>query len=67
MNLLPTFEGHLAAAGLTGLQEVARSGRPRRIGQAQRLELVSRASEPAEARGRTTPTLDERMNWSSVP
>lgn len=49
----------LARQGLKGLQEVARSGLPRRIGQAQRLELLSLACEPAEARGRTTPTLDE--------
>src|SRR5664279_753292 len=49
----------LARQGLKGLQEVARSGRPRRIGQAQRLELLSLACEPAEARGRATPTLDE--------
>ena len=49
----------LARQGLKGLQEVARSGRPRRIGHAQRLELLSLACEPAEARGRSTPTLDE--------
>jgi transposase len=49
----------VAGQGLKGLQEVARSGRPRRIGQAQRLELLSLACEPAEARGRATPTLDE--------
>ena len=49
----------LARQGLKGLHEAARSGRPRRIGQAQRLELLSLACEPAEARGRATPTLDE--------
>jgi len=49
----------LARQGVQGLQEVARSGRPRRIGAAQRLELLSLACEPAEAQGRATPTLDE--------
>ena len=49
----------LARHGLKGLDEVARPGRPRRIGASQRLELLSLACEPAEAQGRATPTLDE--------
>ena len=49
----------LARQGLKGLDEVARPGRPRRIGSSQRLELLSLACEPAEAQGRATPTLDE--------
>jgi transposase len=49
----------LARHGVRGLQEVARPGRPRRIDAAQRLELLSLACEPAEAQGRSTPTLDE--------
>lgn len=49
----------LARQGLKGLDEVARPGRPRRIGPSQRLELLSLACEPAEAQGRATPTLDE--------
>jgi len=49
----------LARHGVQGLREVARSGRPRRIDAAQRLELLSLACEPAEAQGRATPTLDE--------
>lgn len=49
----------LARQGIKGLVEVARSGRPRRIGPTQRLELLSLACEPAEAPGRSTPTLDE--------
>ena len=49
----------LARQGLRGLDEVARPGRPRRIGASQRLELLSLACEPAEAQGRATPTLDE--------
>ena len=48
----------LARQGLKGLQEVARPGRPRRIGPSQRLELLSLACEPAQAQGRSTPTLD---------
>ena len=49
----------LARNGLKGLDEVARPGRPRRIGPSQRLELLSLACEPAQAQGRATPTLDE--------
>ena len=49
----------LARQGLKGLDEVARPGRPQRIGSSQRLELLSLACEPAEAQGRATPTLDE--------
>jgi transposase len=49
----------LARQGVKGLDEVARPGRPRRIGASQRLELLSLACEPAEAQGRATPTLDE--------
>lgn len=49
----------LARQGSEGLREVARPGRPRRIGQTQRLELLALACEPAQAQGRATPTLDE--------
>ncbi len=52
----------LARQGLQGLRELARSGRPRRIGPAQRLELLSLACEPAQAQGRATPTLDELVD-----
>ena len=41
---------------------MARSGRPRRIGAAQRLELLSLACEPGETQGRATPTLDELVD-----
>ena len=51
--------GRVASRGAAGLQEVPRPGRPRRIGDAQRLQLLALACEPAEAQGRTTPTLDE--------
>ena len=53
------WRSRLARQGLKGLDEVARPGRPRRIGASQRLELLSLACEPAEAQGRATPTLDE--------
>ena len=49
----------LARQGPEGLREVARRGRPRRISQMQRLELLALACEPAQAQGRATPTLDE--------
>lgn len=49
----------LARQGPEGLREVARPGRPRRIGQMQRLELLALACEPAQTQGRATPTLDE--------
>ena len=52
----------LARQGIQGLQEVARPGRPRRIGQTQRLELLALACEPAESNGRSTPTLDELVD-----
>ena len=52
----------LARQGVQGLQEVARSGRPRRIGAAQRLELLSLACERAEPQGRASPTLDELVD-----
>jgi transposase len=49
----------LACFGLEGLQEAPRPGRPRRFADAQRLQLLALACEPAEQRGRSTPTLDE--------
>jgi transposase len=49
----------LVRYGVKGLQETPRPGRPIRIGEAQRLELLALACEPAEPDGRATPTLDE--------
>src|SRR2546428_5397997 len=57
----------LARQGAEGLQEVARPGRPRRIGQTQRLELLALACEPAQAQGRATPTLDEMVERAALP
>ncbi len=53
------WRGRVARQGVTGLREVQRPGRPRRIGDAQRLQLLALACEPAEDQGRATPTLDE--------
>jgi transposase len=53
------WRGRLARKGVQGLHEGARPGRPRRIGEAARLELLALACEPAEMQGRATPTLDE--------
>ena len=48
-----------ALKGKDGLLEAPRPGRPRRITDEARLQLVALACEPAEEEGRTTPTLDE--------
>lgn len=53
------WRGRVAQQGVAGLREVQRPGRPRRIGEAQRLQLLALACEPAEDRGRATLTLDE--------
>lgn len=49
----------MAYFGVEGLQEAPRPGRPRRFADAQRLQLLALACEPAENCGRSTPTLDE--------
>ena len=56
------WRSRLAHRGVEGLQEIPRSGRPRSIGETQRLELVALACEPAELEGRATPTLDELVD-----
>lgn len=56
------WRSRLAQRGVEGLQEISRSGRPRRIGDTQRLELLALACEPAELEGRSTPTLDELVD-----
>jgi transposase len=53
------WRGRLARAGVAGLRQAARPGRPKRIQDSTRLELLALACAPAEADGRTTPTLDE--------
>ena len=56
------WRSRLAQRGVKGLQEIPRSGRPRSIGETQRLELLALACEPAELEGRSTPTLDELVD-----
>ena len=58
------WRGRVAQAGLAGLVEQTRSGRPRRITPAERLQVISLACEPAEEGGRSTPTLDELVERS---
>ena len=58
------WRGRLARLGVEGLVEKARSGRPRRLTEAERLEVISLACEPAEEDGRATPTLDELVERS---
>lgn len=53
------WRARVASQGTAGLREVQRCGRPRRIGEAQRMQLLALACEPAEPEGRATPTLDE--------
>jgi transposase len=53
------WRDRLACFGVEGLQEAPRSGRPRRLADAQRLQLLALACQPAEQDGRATPTLDE--------
>ncbi len=56
------WRSRLAQRGVEGLREIPRSGRPRQIGETQRLELLALACEPAELKGRATPTLDELVD-----
>jgi len=58
------WRGRSSRLGSDGLKELPRAGRPRRISTAERLQLVSLACEPAEADGRTTPTLDDLVERS---
>jgi len=53
------WRARVAIQGVSGLREVQRPGRPRRISDVQRLQLLALACEPAQERGRATPTLDE--------
>ena len=49
----------IARQGAQGIREGERSGRPPRITQETRLQLIALACEVQEAEGRVTPTLDE--------
>lgn len=59
VQTVSVWRGRVARKGVQGLREGARPGRPRRIGEAARLELLALACEPADKQGRATPTLDE--------
>lgn len=48
-----------ALQSLDGLKERQRPGRPRKITEGERLQVIALACEPHERDGRTTPTLDE--------
>src|SRR4029453_14458317 len=52
---VPLGRKRLACFGAEGLQEAPRPGRPRRIADAQRLQLLALAGEPAGDYGRATP------------
>ena len=45
------WRGRVARQGAAGLREGCRPGRPRRVGDAQRLQLLALACEPAEDSG----------------
>ena len=54
------WRSRAADAGVEGLCDATRKGRPRRISEEARLELIAVACEPLRmAGGRTTPTLEE--------
>jgi transposase len=60
------WRGRVANEGVAGLREGQRPGRPRRFGDAQRLQLLALACERAERAGRSTPTLDELCEKASA-
>lgn len=53
-----------ALQGVDGLKEGQRAGRPRRLTEGERLQLIALACEPFEKDGRSTPTLDELVDRS---
>lgn len=63
-RMVSKWRGRASLIGKDGLKEMQRSGRPRRISEAERLQLISLACEPAEMEGRTTPTLDDLVERS---
>jgi transposase len=58
------WRGRVARFGVDGLKEQARPGRPRRIQESERLQVISLACEPADWGGRSTPTLNELVERS---
>ena len=56
MNTVRKWRGRFAAHGLGGLKDLPRSGRPRRISEADRAAVVALACQlPAEPRGAAVP------------
>ena len=59
VQTVSAWRRRIAQQGAQGLREGERSGRPPRITQETRLQLIALACEAQEAEGRVTPTLDE--------
>src|ERR1700739_3501589 len=59
VQTVSAWRRRIAQQGARGLREGERSGRPPRITQETRLQLIALACEAQEPEGRVTPTLDE--------
>jgi transposase len=59
VQTVSAWRTRIAQQGAQGLREGERSGRPPRITQETRLQLIALACEAQEPEGRVTPTLDE--------
>ncbi|ODV40787.1 hypothetical protein AWV79_04225 [Cupriavidus sp. UYMMa02A] len=59
VQMVSTWRKRIARQGAQGIREGERSGRPPRIAQETRLQLIALACEPQEPQGRVMPTLDE--------
>ena len=59
VQTVSTWRKRIARHGAQGIREGERSGRPPRITQETRLQLIALACEAQEPEGRVTPTLDE--------
>jgi transposase len=59
VQTVSAWRKRVAQRGAQGLRECERSGRPPRITQESRLQLIASACEAQEPEGRVTPTLDE--------
>jgi transposase len=61
VQTISLWRQRIARQGARGIREGERSGRPPRITQVARLQLIALACEVQDAHGRVTPTLDEIM------
>jgi len=59
VQTVSTWRNRIARQGVQGIREGERSGRPPRITQETRLQLIALACEAHEPEGRVTQTLDE--------